>query len=83
MNRKVQNVLNISPAVQNYLSTSRSTFISPWEAVLHAVTKFKIDPPYSQGSQLEIGENSKLLSQIISFESHQFQCKTILFTLKI
>lgn len=72
---KLQNALNITAAVQNYLSTSGSASISPREAVLHSGTKFKTDSPYSQGSQLELGENTKLLGRIISFESHQYQCK--------
>ncbi|MCG5379095.1 filamentous hemagglutinin N-terminal domain-containing protein [Providencia rettgeri] len=72
---KLQNALNITAAVQNYLSTSGSASISPREAVIHSGSKFKTDTPYSQGSHLELGENTKLLGRLISFESHQYQCK--------
>lgn len=72
---KLENAVNITAAVQNYLSSSGSASISPREAVLHSGAKFKTDTPYSQGSQLELGENTKLLARVISFESHQYQCK--------
>ena len=72
---KLQNAVNITSAIQNYLSTSGNASISPREAVIRSGAKFKTDIPYSQGSQFELSENAKLLGRLISFESHQYQCK--------
>lgn len=72
---KLQNAINITSAIQNYLSTSGSASISPREGIIRSGSKFKTSIPYSEGSQLELSENAKLLGRLISFESHQYQCK--------
>lgn len=72
---KLQNAVNITSAVQNYLSTSGQASLSINEGVLRSGSKFKPTTMHSHGSHFELGENAKLMGRSILLESHQYQCK--------
>lgn len=72
---KLQNAVNITSAVQNYLSTSGNASLSIRDGILRSGVRHKTAVPYSQGSHFELGENSKLTGRSILLESHQYQCK--------
>lgn len=72
---KLQNAVNITSAVQNYLSTSGQASLSINEGMLRSGSKFKPTTMYSQGSHFELSENAKLMGRSILLESHQYQCK--------
>ncbi|MEY0301052.1 filamentous hemagglutinin N-terminal domain-containing protein [Providencia manganoxydans] len=72
---KLQNAVNITSAVQNYLSSSGHASLSINEGTLRSGSKFKPTVMHSQGSHFELGENAKLMGRSILLESHQYQCK--------
>lgn len=72
---KLQNAVNITSAVQNYLSTSGNASLSIHDGLLRSGVKHKTIAPHSQGSHFELGENSQLTGRSILLESHQYQCK--------
>nr|ELR5112179.1 filamentous hemagglutinin N-terminal domain-containing protein [Providencia stuartii] len=72
---KLQNAVNITSAVQNYLSTSGEATLSIREGLLRSTTKYKPITLHNEGSQFELSENTKLMGSSILLESHQYQCK--------
>lgn len=76
---KLQNAINITSAIQHYLSASGTASITLREGSMRYSTKFKTDTPYPQGSNLDISEEAKLLGRQITLESHQYQCKDNFF----
>ncbi|MCW2255861.1 filamentous hemagglutinin family protein [Providencia alcalifaciens] len=72
---KIQNAVNITSAVQNYLSTSGNASLSIREGILRSGVKYKTTAPHSKGSHFELDENSQLTGRSILLESHQYQCK--------
>ncbi|HEF8772430.1 filamentous hemagglutinin N-terminal domain-containing protein [Providencia manganoxydans] len=72
---KLQNAVNITSAVQNYLSSSGHASLSINEGALRSGSKFKSTAMHSHGSHFELGENAKLMGRSILLESHQYQCK--------
>ncbi|MEX6248511.1 filamentous hemagglutinin N-terminal domain-containing protein [Providencia hangzhouensis] len=72
---KLQNTLNIHSAIQNYISASGNSTLSPSEGIVKYSTKFKTDIPYIQGNHLEMDEQTKLTGRNIVLESHQYHCK--------
>lgn len=72
---KLQNAVNITSAVQNYLSTSGGATLSIREGLLRSTTKYKPITLHNEGSQFELSENAKLMGSSILLESHQYQCK--------
>ncbi|MDV5226851.1 filamentous hemagglutinin N-terminal domain-containing protein [Providencia rettgeri] len=71
---KLQNAVNITSAVQNYLSTSGGATLSIREGLLRSTTKHKPTTLYNEGSLFELSENAKLVGSSILLESHQYQC---------
>ena len=76
---KLQNALNITSAIQHYLSASGTASVTLREGTMRYSTKFKTDIPYIQGNNLDISEEAKLLGRQITLESHQYQCKDNFF----
>ncbi|MBQ0528776.1 filamentous hemagglutinin N-terminal domain-containing protein [Providencia rettgeri] len=72
---KLQNTLNIHSAIQNYISASGNSTLSPSEGIVKYSTKFKTDIPYIQGNHLEMDEQTKLTGRNIVLESYQYHCK--------
>lgn len=72
---KLQNAVNITAAMQNYLSTSGGATLSIRDGVLRSTTKYKPTNLHSEGSLFELNENAKLMGRSILLESHQYQCK--------
>lgn len=72
---KLQNAVNITAAMQNYLSTSGGATLSIREGVLRSTAKYKPTTLHSEGSLFELNENAKLMGRSILLESHQYQCK--------
>ncbi|EOD8957820.1 TPA: filamentous hemagglutinin N-terminal domain-containing protein [Providencia stuartii] len=72
---KLQNAVNITSAVQNYLSSSGNASLSIREGLLVSGAKYKATTLHSEGSQFELSENGKLTGRSILLESHRYQCK--------
>ncbi|WP_368877295.1 two-partner secretion domain-containing protein [Providencia vermicola] len=72
---KLQNAVNITSAVQNYLSSSGNAYLSISEGLLHSGAKYRSTTLHSEGSHFELSENAKLMGRSILLESHRYQCK--------
>ncbi|EKT54198.1 filamentous hemagglutinin N-terminal domain-containing protein [Providencia sneebia] len=72
---KLENAVNITAAVQNYLSTSGNASISIRDGLLNSGAKYKTDIPYLQGSHFELSKNGQLTGRSVTLESYQYQCK--------